>query len=514
MKILMIDDSPYDRALIQRRVQKEFQDAEFVEVIRRTDLDEALTQTNFDLALTDYRLQWTDGLWLLRTIKANMPTLPVIMVTDTGSEEIATEGMKAGLSDYVLKRELHRLPLAIKESLEKTRLLAERKQLEEQVRQAQKMESLGQLVSGIAHDFNNILAGILGYTDQSLAKVDTTHPVYEGLRHTRESTLRAAKMVRQLLAFSRHQMLEPSYIDVNIVVANLLDFIKKVIGEQVEIVFTPAETTQTVFADTVQIEQVVLNLCINARDAMPDGGQLFISVQHTTVDEAQRGAPTGLLADAYVQLTVRDTGTGLDEPTRQRIFEPFFTTKEVGKSTGLGLSTVHGIIGQHKGFITVESTLGKGTSFHVYLPLVEHAPTIIQQVLDDEPKAQQGTETILLVEDDQDLRELMQEVLQEYGYTVLSASNGEEGLHLFERADASIALIISDMMTPKMGGKDLYKRLAKSGFTTKFLFMSGYLADHPGQDFHLDTDTHFLQKPFDLDELTKKVRVVLETKTM
>ena len=510
MKVLMIDDSPYDRALIQRRVQKEFQDAEFVEVIRRSDLDEALPRTDFDLALTDYRLQWTDGLWLLQTIKAHMPTLPVIMVTDTGSEEIATEGMKAGLSDYVLKRELHRLPLAIKESLAKTRLLAERKQLEEQVRQAQKMESLGQLVSGIAHDFNNILAGILGYTDQSLAKVDATHPVYQGLRHTRESTLRAAKMVRQLLAFSRHQMLEPSYIDVNTVVANLLDFIKKVIGEQVEIVFTPAESAQTVFADTVQIEQVVLNLCINARDAMPDGGQLFITIQPTTFDEVQQHIPTSLQEGSYVQLTVCDTGTGMDEQTQQRIFEPFFTTKEVGKGTGLGLSTVHGIVGQHKGLIAVESTLGKGTSFHVYLPAVKHASVITPSVPEVEPTAQQGTETILLVEDDQDLRELMQEVLQEYGYTVISASNGEEGLHLFESTDASIALIISDMMTPKLGGKDLYKRLVQSGATTKFLFMSGYLADHLGQDFHLDTDTQFLQKPFDLDELTRKVRVVLE----
>ena len=510
MKILMIDDSPYDRALIQRRVQKEFQDVEFVEVIRRSDLDAALTQQHFDLALTDYRLQWTDGLWLLQTIKAYMPLLPVIMVTDTGSEEIATEGMKAGLSDYVLKRELHRLPLAIKESLEKTRLIAERKQLEEQVRQAQKMESLGQLVSGIAHDFNNILAGILGYTDQSLSKVEATHPVYEGLRRTRESTLRAAQMVRQLLAFSRHQVLEPSFVDINDVVANLLDFIKKVIDEHIEIVFTPATDIQTVFADTVQIEQVVLNLCINARDAMPNGGQLFITIQNAALNKAPRQMQTPEQAGTYVEITVRDTGTGMDEQTRDRIFEPFFTTKEVGKGTGLGLSTVHGIIGQHKGFINVESTIGKGTSFSIYLPAVDHAPLTPQKEQEAEPTTQTGNETILLVEDDQDLRELMQDVLEEYGYTVISASNGEEALHLLETGDTSVELIVSDMMTPKLGGKDLYKKLEQSGSTTKFLFMSGYLADHLGQDFHLDTDTHFLQKPFDLDELTRKVRMVLD----
>ena len=510
MKILMIDDSPYDRALIQRRVQKEFQDVDFVEVIRRSDLDEALTQTDFDLALTDYRLQWTDGLWLLQTIKAHMPLLPVIMVTDTGSEEIATEGMKAGLSDYVLKRDLHRLPLAIKESLEKTRLIAERKQLEEQVRQAQKMESLGQLVSGIAHDFNNILAGILGYTDQSLSKIDATHPVYEGLRHTRESTLRAAQMVRQLLAFSRHQVLEPAYIDVNSIVTNLLDFIKKVIDEHIEIVFTPAANIQTVFADTVQLEQVLLNLCINARDAMPNGGQLFITIQNTTLDKAPRQMQTLDQAGSFVEITVRDTGTGMDEQTREHIFEPFFTTKEVGKGTGLGLSTVHGIIGQHKGVINVESTLGVGTSFHIYLPAVDHAPLTPQKEPEATLTTQKGNETLLLVEDDQDLRELMQEVLQEYGYTVMSVSNGEEALHLLERADTRVELIISDMMTPKLGGKDLYKRLVRSGSTTRFLFMSGYLADHLDQDFHMDTETHFLQKPFDLDELTRKVRVVLE----
>ena len=511
MKILIIDDSPYDRALIQRRVQKEFQDVEFIEIIRRSDLDKALSQQDFDLALTDYSLQWTDGLWLLQTIKAHLPLLPVIMVTDTGSEEIATAGMKSGLSDYVLKRELHRLPLAMKESLEKAQLIAERKQLEEQVRQAQKMESLGQLVSGIAHDFNNILAGILGYTDLNLSRVDATHPVYEGLQRTRESTLRAAQMVRQLLAFSRHQVLEPAYVDVNDIVTNLLDFIRKVIGEHIEIVFTPAPNIQTVFADKVQIEQVMMNLCINARDAMPDGGQLFITLQNTMLNKAARQMQTQEQAGTYVEITVRDTGTGMDEQTRERIFEPFFTTKEVGKGTGLGLSTVHGIIGQHKGYINVESTLSKGTSFSIYLPAVDHAPLTAEKELEAEPITQKGTETILLVEDDQDLRELMQDVLQEYGYTVISASNGEEALSFLESTATHVELIVSDMMTPKLGGKDLYKKLEQSGSTTKFLFMSGYLADHLSQDFQLDTDTHFLQKPFDLDELTRKVRIVLET---
>ena len=200
----------------------------------------------------------------------------------------------------------------------------------------------------------------------------------------------------------------------------------------------------------------------------------------------------------------------MDEQTRERIFEPFFTTKEVGKGTGLGLSTVHGIIGQHKGFINVESVPGKGTSFHVYLPAVDHAPLTPQKEPEAEPATQKGHETLLLVEDDQDLRELMQDVLQEYGYTVMSASNGEEALHLLEHAETHVKLIISDMMTPKLGGKDLYKKLMQSGSTTKFLFMSGYLADHLSQDFHLDTDTHFLQKPFDLDELTRKVRLVLD----
>ena len=243
---------------------------------------------------------------------------------------------------------------------------------------------------------------------------------------------------------------------------------------------------------------------------MPNGGRLFITVQNTMLDQPPRPTQTEEQAGTYVEVTVRDTGTGMDEQTRERIFEPFFTTKEVGKGTGLGLSTVHGIIGQHKGFINVESTLGVGTSFHVYLPAVDHAPLTPQKELEVKPGTQKGTETILLVEDDQDLRELMQEVLQEYGYKVISASNGEEALHLIESGDTGVELIVSDMMTPKLGGKDLYKKLAQSGSTAKFLFMSGYLADHLSQDFHLDTETHFLQKPFDLDELTRKVRVVLE----
>lgn len=510
MKFLIIDDSPYDRALVIRRLQKDFADAVYIEVARREDLDTALQQEGFDTALIDYRLQWTNGLILLKTLKEHFPDLPVIMVTDTGSEEIAAEGMRSGLSDYVLKRDMHRLTLAITESIEKVRLRAERQVLEERIRQVQKMESLGQLVSGIAHDFNNMLAGILGYTDQCLSKIqhDELHPLYHDLSRSRDITLRAAKTTRQLLAFSRRQVLESADININDVVTDLLSLISKLLADFVEIDFTPEPTLHTVHADAAQLGQVLMNLCLNARDAMPNGGKLHISTQNISLSGPSERTHTSIPAGEYALLQVQDTGTGIDNATLDKIFDPFFTTKELGRGTGLGLSVVHGIVGQHEGFIDVESTVDVGTTFNIYLPVVNRVAT--KQGTKQAQLIEHGNETVLLVEDDPDLRYLMSEILTDYGYTVISASDGKEGLRLFHQHDTHIALIISDMMTPQMGGRELRERVLQSNPNTPFLFISGYSADQFRSDFVPGKDMHFLQKPFDLDELAKHVRELLE----
>ncbi len=507
MRFLIIDDSPYDRELIIRKLQTEFSDATCVEVNRQADFDEAMAQYDFDAVLVDYGLKWTNGLEILKKLRARFSDLPVVMVTDTGNEEVAAEGMKASLSDYVLKKHLQRLPFAVKESLEKARLRKERKGLEEQVRQAQKMESLGLLAGGIAHDFNNMLAGISGYAQLCLSQVNQGDVLYENLNHIREIAKRATRMTRQLLAFSRQQTLDLRDINLNTVISHLLDFIGKILVERIDLEFVADPALKAVYADPTQIEQVVMNLCINACDAMPSGGKLLIKTRNVLLDETRAEGYQNVRPGSYVLLTVADTGVGMDEQVRERVFEPFFTTKETGKGTGLGLSVVHGVIVQHHGFITVDSEIGKGTTFNIYLPAVDRVA--VHSEIEEGQIVQGGTETILVVEDDPDVRVLMEDVLREYGYSLITAHNGEEGLKLFEQHAASIALVIADLMMPRMKGKELYEHIRSLSPTTRFLFISGYRADQLGQGFVLDKSVEFLEKPFDLDKLAATIRKVI-----
>jgi two-component system cell cycle sensor histidine kinase/response regulator CckA len=507
MRFLIIDDSPYDRELIIRKLRDEFSDATFVEIGRQADFEEAMAQTDFDAVLVDYGLKWTNGLEILKKHRARFPDLPIVMVTDTGSEEVAAEGMKAGLSDYVLKRHLQRLPFAVKESLEKAKLLKERKLLEEQVQQAQKMESLGLLVGGVAHDFNNMLAGITGYAQLGLSLVKPDDPLYDHLNHIHEIAKRATTMTRHLLAFSRRQALEPSDVNLNLVISNLLDFLGKILAKGIVLDFVGDPMLKTIYVDAIQIEQVVMNLCINASDAMPEGGKIIIKTQNMLLDEINAKSYQNVQPGSYVLLTVADTGVGMDKQVRERIFEPFFTTKEVGKGTGLGLSVVHGVIAQHNGFIAVDSEMGKGTTFNIYFPAVDRMDLPVET--GGTKVAQEGTETILVVEDDPDLRWLMEKFLQNYGYCVILAHDGEEGLKLFEQHAPSIALVIADLMMPKMKGRELYEHIRRLSPTAKVLFVSGYRADQLGQDFVVEKGVEFLEKPFDLDNLVVIIRKLL-----
>jgi CheY-like chemotaxis protein len=318
-------------------------------------------------------------------------------------------------------------------------------------------------------------------------------------------------MTQQLLAFSRRQVLEPNDVNLNDIITNLLDFISKVLADHIEVEFLADPSLKTVHVDYAQIEQVLMNLCINARDAMLYGGKLTIATKNVAHDEAYRLSNGQIQKGPYVLLSVQDTGSGMDEQVMAHIFEPFFTTKELGKGTGLGLSMVHGIIGQHNGFINVESEVGKGTTFNIYLPGQDgvSASVVAPSLSETSQVVQGGDETILVVEDDPDLRFLMEEALSDYGYTVMSASNGLEGLQQFEKYGDIISLVISDLMTPKMMGKELYERIHDKRASMRFLFVSGYQANQISQNFVLDKEFEFLQKPFDLDELAAKVRTIL-----
>jgi CheY-like chemotaxis protein len=293
----------------------------------------------------------------------------------------------------------------------------------------------------------------------------------------------------------------------NVIIAHLLDFLSKILPEHIDLEFAPDPALKSVTADAIQIEQVVMNLCINARDAMPNGGKILIKTQNVLLDERGAGAYAGVQPGLYVLLTIADTGVGMDEQVRERMFEPFFTTKEPGTGTGLGLSMVHGIIAQHNGFLAVDSEMGKGTTFNIYFPAVDSVA--VQAETEEVHAIQGGKETILVVEDDPDVRELMEAVLREYGYTVIMANDGEEGLTLFEQHAASIALVIADLMMPKMKGRELYEQIRRLSPTVRFLFVSGYRANQLGQDFVLEKGVEFLEKPFDLDKLAATIRKVL-----
>lgn len=388
----------------------------------------------------------------------------------------------------------------------------ERKALERQLFQARKMESLGRLASGIAHDFNNVLTGILGYTDLSLLKIDETHPLHTYLTHIRQLVWRASKMIRQLLTFGRRQVLEPTPLNLNEVLADLLPLLEKVLSEEIEMSFHPDPHLKNVYADLSQIEQVILNLCVNARDAMPAGGRLVLQTENIFLTESDTRETPFMRPGDYVLLTVSDTGVGMDEKTIERIFDPFFSTKEPDQGTGLGLSIVHGIVGQHGGWVTVESETGKGSTFKIFLPAVEKSeraapgPEFIRHI-------PQRSEKILIVEDDPLLRTVFQRTLEERGHSVLLAENGEEGLRQIERHSDTVPLIISNLVMPKMNGREFYEQVQKIKPGTKFLFVSGYTDLPPRQDWLTKNDLPLLFKPFSPSELVAKVHDLLEPPT-
>jgi signal transduction histidine kinase/CheY-like chemotaxis protein len=385
--------------------------------------------------------------------------------------------------------------------------------LEERVRErtaelvrSQKLESVARLAGGVAHDFNNVLMVINGYSALLLGQLRPEDPMYEPLAQIEKAGERAAGITRQLLAFSRQQKDDPQKISCRSLVMGMMDMLRRLIGEDIEIVFKPADGADEILADKGQIEQVVMNLAINSRDAMPGGGKLFIETAHATVsdDFGAHGLPVP--PGKYLVLSVTDTGVGMAPDVQALIFEPFFTTKGHG-GTGLGLSTTYGIVKQCGGGITVQSTLGFGTTFRVYLPAVEPAGEESTAVATSAPV--RGTETILLVEDQADVRTFIREILDEHGYNVLDAARGEDAIAIAKRYLAPIHLLITDMVLPQMNGPEIVKRIRHIQPDIGVLLMSGYTAER--LDGQLDGQTPYLQKPFTPDKLLTKIREILDT---
>jgi two-component system, cell cycle sensor histidine kinase and response regulator CckA len=382
------------------------------------------------------------------------------------------------------------------------------RQLQAQLFQAQKMEAIGRLAGGVAHDFNNLLTVMTGYSEQLVDRLDGRDPLRRKAEAIRGAAERAAALTQQLLAFSRRQMQQPRVLELNDAVSRMNRLLRRLIGEDIELVSHLEADPARVKADPLQLEQVLMNLAVNARDAMPRGGTLTLETSTVRLARAQMSGHPEMPPGDYVMIAVSDTGTGMDDETKKRLFEPFYTTKEQGKGTGLGLSTVYGIVKQSGGYIWVYSEQGHGTVFKIYLPLVSDAVEELG-LPEPLPKAPRGEETLLVVEDDADVRGLLKDALQQSGYTVLEASNGGEAMLFCERYSGAIHVLITDVVMPQMDGYEVADRLRKLRPGMKTLFISGYsehVASRRGLTRHGDA---FLGKPFTPDALARKVREVL-----
>ena len=432
-----------------------------------------------------YRVKHTDGSWRWLCSRE----LPFSRSSDGNVKRIL------GIAEDVTEK---------KES-EKIKL-----KLEEQLRQAQKMESVGRLAGGVAHDFNNMLSVILGRTEMALEEMDPSHPLYFDLKEILDAAMRSADVTRQLLAFARKQTIAPKVIDLNKTVKGILKMLYRLIGEDIELIWLPGEELWPVKMDPSQIDQILANLSVNAKDAIADGGKLIIETSKAAFDQEYCTDHPGFLPGEFVQLTFSDNGCGMERETVKEIFEPFFTTKDVDRGTGLGLATVYGIVKQNEGFIDVYSEPNKGTTFKLYLPRYKSAQE--KAHLNSQTKiGAEGKETILLVEDETSILEMTAQMLKRLCYTVITATTPGEAISVVREYDGDIHLLITDVVMPEMNGRDLAKNLLSMCPNLNRLFMSGYTADVIAHHGVLDDGVNFIQKPFSKQDLSAKVREVLDS---
>jgi two-component system, cell cycle sensor histidine kinase and response regulator CckA len=508
LRILHLEDDPNDAALVQSALKEGGIICATTCVQTRDEFVAALKHGGIDLILSDIALPTFDGLSALKIAHDGQPNLPIILVSGTMGEELAIDSLKSGATDYVLKQHLTRLVPAVHRATQEVDERAERKRLEAQFIEAQKMEVIGQLAGGVAHDFNNILAIIMGCSELITSKLGADSPLRKYTEEIRHASEQAAGLTRQLLVFSRKQTVQPVVLNLNDVVKDLDKMLRRLIDENIEMTIVPEKQIGRVKADPGYVGQVLMNLVVNARDAMPNGGKLTIATNNVTIDENH--THTGTIPGDYVMLRVSDTGTGMTEEVKAHLFEAFFTTKPKGKGTGLGLATCQTIVQQCGGHIGVNSEVGKGTTFKIYFPRVEQPLDVAARPIQTGPLAR-GTETLLVVEDEPSLRHLAVSVLGAQGYMVLSASNGQDGLRVArEHKGSPIQLVVTDIVMPQMGGKVMAEWLQATYPEMKVLYTSGYTDDDLTQHGVLEPGTEFLPKPYTPSGLAGKVRELLD----
>lgn len=635
LRLLIVDDDANDLDLCIRDLKKSGLAFEAKTATAREEFLEKLRHEPVDVVLSDYRMKGWTGMDALAIVKGTCPEVPVILLTGTLGDELAVECIKLGVTDYILKEQLARLPMALSRAHEERLLreaemqalaalrqsearyrglvhhlmygifwaeepsgrlldvnptlakmlgyastdellgvrftkglycdladhekivaeymehgrasatvewkrkdekiitvhmigrktispdgksecaevmvedVTERKALEKQLVQAQKFEAIGQLAGGVAHDFNNMIGAILGWADLGIEETDLGSRLHRHFQKVRQQAERAASLTRQLLAFARQQILEPRNIDLNQTVIETVSLLEKVIGSNIDIRANLAPDLAVVRADPTQVEQVLMNLCINARDAMPDGGSLLIESSNVRLDEQFCALQPLARPGHHAMLSVTDTGIGMDAATLDRIFEPFFTTKELGKGTGLGLATVYGIVRQHGGFLQVYSELKMGSTFRAYFP-VSAAPVSAPERVEDAGPIQGGSETILLAEDHEGLRQLAFETLTNLGYQVLLTADGEQAVQEFHIHRDKIHLALLDVMLPKLSGPEVYARIRKVRQDLPAIFATGYSPDFALLQKVQQEGWPVLQKPYTSRTLARRVRETLD----
>jgi two-component system, cell cycle sensor histidine kinase and response regulator CckA len=508
LRILIVEDSEDDADLLVRELQRGGFDVSHLRVDSGPSLLSALEARAWDIIVSDYSMPGFSGTEALKIVRNRTSEIPFLFISGTLGEETAVAALKSGAQDYLVKGKLTRLVPAIQRELREAHSKREREKLETQLHHLRRFEAIGRLAGGIAHDFNNVIGAILGWAEIGCNELPQDSKTRDRLEKIQNQAHRASGLTRQLLAFARRQVLQPQNLDVNTLAKETVSLLGKIIGAQIQIDLVLAPNLDSAWADSTQIEQVLMNLCLNARDAMPRGGSIRIQTKMAHLRPGDSALRSDSQAGDYVMLIISDTGTGMDAETLDHIFEPFFTTKEVGKGTGLGLATVYGIVKQHDGIIEVDSKPDVGTTFRIYLPVGSGMAQAPAKKAEGAVKG--GTETVLIAEDHEGLREAAQEMLEALGYHILLATTGAEAVKIFEKDFDKIDIVLLDVVMPTMDGPRAFEKMAAIKPHLRAIFTTGYTTEVESLAALVGREVQVLHKPYSSKELGQKVRSLLD----